>query len=187
MQRWPAVVMHYLGKAVTGPASFCTALCLVGCASDSASASTRAEARIHREYCQALCGRLTACSAGYSLQSCMSLCENDPNRGRLNAQVWSGQIDCIAAQTCDALHDDPGSDTCLAVAEAALVPSDACIDFCLSDAAASFECGQGYSVEDCVAGQLCSWHDSVLGMGAACDAAADCEARTACLSNVFGP
>jgi hypothetical protein len=123
----------------------------------------------------------------------------------LNPQVWSGQLDCLAEQDCAASSDPEAADTCFELARAALIPSEACVDFCLEDSARSFECGGGYSVEECVSGVFCTWHDALLAEGSLCnarsmdaapvdtssaslDSALDaCNTRAMCLAGVFGP
>jgi hypothetical protein len=140
----------------------------------------------HGRYCGALCGRLTSCIPGYRLASCLDLCESDPNVELWNEQVWTGQLECIGAQSCVALADDTAYETCFELAAEALIPSDDCVEFCITDAAASFECGEGYSVEDCVTGPFCTWHDDVIERGKACNTDLDCEARAACQAGALG-
>lgn len=122
-----------------------------------------------------------------SLKSCLSLCSTDPNLGAFNDQIWSGQLECLAGQACDLLASGAAQQTCFQTASEALVPSDACIDFCLTDAAASFECGSGYSVETCVTGPTCGFDDAVFGLARACDDLGDCESRAACVAEAFIP
>jgi hypothetical protein len=123
----------------------------------------------------------------YPLRSCLSLCNTDPNVGAFNDQIWSGQFECLTEQPCELLASGVGQQTCLEAAREALVPSDACIDFCLTDAAASFECAIGYSVEACVTGPTCSFDDAVFSLARACDDMDDCDARAACVAKAFIP
>jgi hypothetical protein len=178
--------------------------CWLACACADASEPS-SEARIHRTYCQASCERQAACDPRRSLSACVSFCAQDPDQGRLNPQVWSGQLGCIAQRDCAALRDASAPDICFEMARAALIPSDACIEFCLEDSARSFECGGGYSVEECVTGRFCAWHDALLAQGALCNASSVgtapddpvitdpaasldvCQTRAMCLASVFGP
>jgi hypothetical protein len=190
MRRRPESVLRNIGARFAKLAGISWAsLAVAGCADDTTSLSTGGEALAHWEYCEALCGLRTSCSPGQTtLRSCMASCENDPTRAQFNGQVWTGQSECLATQSCAALRGGSAFEVCFDVALAALVPSDACIDFCSTDSAQSFECGGGYSVRDCVTGSFCTWHDDVLARGALCNSvAADCEARAACLAAIFGP
>jgi hypothetical protein len=114
-------------------------------------------------------------------------------------------MDCIAERDCAALRDGNVPDLCFELARATLIPSDACIEFCLEDSARSFECGGGYSVEECATGRFCGWSDALLAEGALCNASGEdpalahsavtgldaslgvCDARAMCLASVFGP
>ncbi len=137
-------------------------------------------------YCSALCTRLVECSPNYSRAVCISACNSDPLEARINEQVYALQVECISAQTCEAVLDQENTE-CLDRAIEELAPSDTCIDYCLDDTTASYECGGGYSVEDCIRDGVCSWHDEVLAGAMACNASNDdCEARVECLDRVFG-
>jgi hypothetical protein len=167
------------------PPLLCGAVWLLACVDGTASSLAQSRSA-HGRYCRALCARLTSCIPGYRLPTCMDVCENDPNVDTWNEQIWSGQIECIGAQSCLALEDDTAYETCFEVAAQSLIPSDDCVEFCITDAAASFECGGGYSVEECVAGLFCTWHDEVIQRGDACNTNLDCEARAACQAGALG-
>lgn len=156
---------------------------LLGCA--GAEPENTGSTRVR--YCGALCTRLATCTPGFPLSSCAPSCELDPDFERLREELWNAQIDCISQQPCEALATDVGRDSCFQAARASLVASETCIAFCVADAKASFECGEGHSVEACVNGSFCTLRDEVLAAGIECNRLVDCGARAVCSSGVLGP
>lgn len=165
------------------PRSLWLAPWLLGCAGGEPENTGSTRAR----YCDSLCTRLAACAPAPPPSSCSRSCELDPDFEQLNDRLWNAQIDCISQQTCEALAANVGQDTCFQSARASLVASETCIAFCAADAQASFECGEGHSVEGCVNGSFCTLRDDVLAAGIDCNATVDCDARAICLSGLFGP
>jgi len=165
------------------PASVWLAPWLLGCAGVEPDSKTSSRER----YCSALCTRRAACTPGLSFSSCSPACELDPDFQQLNEQLWDAQVDCIRQQTCEALATELGEDTCFEASRANLVASATCVGFCVADAKASFECGEGHSVEGCVQGSFCTLRDEVLAAGIDCNELVDCAARADCLRGVFGP
>jgi hypothetical protein len=145
------------------------------------------KASSHERYCSALCTRRAACAPGLPVSSCSPACELDPDFQQLNEQLWDAQVDCIRQQTCEALATGLGEDACFEASRARLVASETCVGFCVADAKASFECGEGHSVEGCVRSSFCTLRDEVLAEGIVCNEMVDCAARTDCLRGVFGP
>lgn len=165
------------------PALACLALGLPGCGANDPD-----DARALRgAYCQALCGRRASCAPDVSVASCRASCQIDPDFEYVNAQLWGAQIACIDAQTCEAFSTDAAADACFELARSRLIPSTACVEFCQADAAASFECGVGHSVQACVDGPACTFRDAVLSAAHACNQLRDCGERATCLSGALGP
>jgi hypothetical protein len=156
---------------------------LLGCAGAERENADSTGAR----YCSVLCTRLATCTPGLLPSSCLPTCELDPDFERLNERIWNAQLDCLREQTCEALATDVGQDACFEASRAGLVASETCVAFCVADAKASFECGEGHSVEGCVNGSFCTLRDEVLAAGIDCNQMLDCAARADCLRRVFGP
>jgi hypothetical protein len=159
------------------------ALLMLGCGGTEREGTEPTRAR----YCSSLCTRLATCTPGLLLSSCLPTCELDPDFAELNEQLWNAQVDCIRQQTCEALATHVGQDACFEASRASLVASETCVAFCVADAKASFECGEGHSVEACVNGSFCTLRDEVLAAGIDCNQMVDCVARADCLRGLFGP
>lgn len=142
--------------------------------------------RARRGYCQHLCSRLAGCESGFSSSACTNACQLEPLARALNAQIWTSQSSCIGRASCAELRDDDLYALCYQQALSELEPSSICIDYCIAEATASFECGGGYSVRACVEGGLCAWNDGVLTDALICEQLGDCFARDRCLSEAFG-
>jgi hypothetical protein len=154
----------------------------VACSDDAGSGREEARSR----YCEVLCNRLSACGRSQRPAACTAACSADPFAKRINPQIWSGQTECLTHVSCAALDSDETLDACYFEAVDALQPSSSCIDYCLGDAAESFECGAGYSVEDCLTTGICAWSEAILSEALACNAGANCDERLRCQQIAFG-
>ena len=158
---------------------------LLGCSGDGSLAS-ESGAVARTRYCVAVCAKRAECSSGAPAPGCVETCQNDPGARGRDGVIWLGQLDCIASQSCAEWASGSAEGECFALALANLTPSESCQTFCRDDAARSFECGGGYSVDDCVRGQTCSYRDEVLVSFEACNEELDCDARASCMAGVFG-
>ena len=133
-------------------------------------------------YCATVCQSRSSCGLEQPNSGCVALCEHDPNACGRQAAFWNAQTTCLDSQSCAAWLAEAARDSCLGAALRTLTPSPRCIEYCETDAARSFECGAGYSVEECVRGLTCSYREDVLEALGTCNAEPDCDTRASCLA-----
>jgi len=160
------------------------ALVASGCSSGEDPPGTAPEI-----WCRGLCDAVMRCGLHHSRYLCEEECVDErPGLVAFSASGAEALEPCLAAFDCNALNSDTAweeeMDACWAQAEERVAVSPRARALCVDYAAAWFECGGWWTVEDCER-NYSMWNSDVVEQTFACIDQPNCDALARCNDAVF--
>jgi hypothetical protein len=160
-------------------------LLAVACVDSEPTPKTSAEI-----WCEGLCVPMVRCGLEFQREQCENNCVAErPGLVMYSVAGAEALAPCVARLSCDALRSEAEwyaeLDVCWEAAQERVTISPNARTLCVDYAAAWFECGAWWTVEECEK-NYSMWNNEIIDSTFACIDAPDCSSLSGCNDAAFG-